>query len=114
MANLGNTYPDDQPQPATDSGASAPRPMSSAQHAHFKELAGHLIDNATAVGHGHLVGENASGRMPANNSHKQAGATIRPRALDDGTAKMPQSDWSDGAGCASASDSSTADYGAVR
>jgi hypothetical protein len=109
MANLQNDFPDDQP--ATDSGATNPRPMSAAQHNHFKEIAGHLLDNASAVGHGHAVGSQGERghKMVANDAHFQKGAYVRQGTF----AKAPQNTSSDGAGSANASDPSTSDYGTV-
>jgi len=90
MANLQNSYPDDQPQPQTDAGASSTRPMSPAQHRHFQELVRHTIDNAERVGHGHIMGSQGpkGHTLPKNDSHLQRGAYL-PQNV--------QSTWSDGA-----------------
>jgi hypothetical protein len=44
---------------------------------HFQEIAGQLIDNSFAVGHGHAVGHSGAGhQMPQSDAHKQDGAYI--------------------------------------
>lgn len=102
MANLRNTYPDDQPQPATSDSDSP----ATANRKHFEQIAGHLLDSATYGGHGHAIGrQGARGHaMPANDAHKQSGQYI-PQAVFD--------TFSDGAGCADASDAAASDYGNV-
>ena len=96
MANLKNNFPDDQPQ--TDSGAATPRPMSAAQHDHFKSLVGHTLTGAAYGGHGHAVGKQGpkGHEMVPNDSHRQAGSYIPRGVLGDSTARMPQSHCSDG------------------
>jgi hypothetical protein len=94
--------------PTTDAGASTPRPMSSEQHNHFKELAGHLITNAAAVGHGHMVGVGATGKMVPNHAHLQGGSYLPQGALQN-----RQNTSSDGSGSASADPAGSADYGVV-
>jgi hypothetical protein len=109
MANLQNDYPDDQP--ATDSGATNSRPMSAAQHNHFKDLIGHTLDNATAVGHGHAVGSQGEKghKMVPSDANFQKGTY-----LSQGTfAKTPQNTSSDGAGSANANPPGSDDYGKV-
>ena len=78
--------------PQTNVGASTPRPMSAGQHAHFRGLATNLIDNAVAVGHGHMVGKQGpKGHvMPPSDAHKQQGAY-----LPQGVAQNRQNTFSD-------------------
>jgi hypothetical protein len=102
--------------PLTDAGAEAPRPMSSEQHKYFASLVSHTLRSSEYNGHGHAVGSQGpkGHRMAENNSEAQSGGYIPRGSLknSDG-AKMPQSSWSDGAGCADASDVASADYAQV-
>jgi hypothetical protein len=71
--------------PATDSGATNPRPMSDAQHAHFASLADNLIDNTLRAGHGgHMLGKQGPGNtghdLPPSDAHLQGGAYL-PQAM---------------------------------
>ena len=72
------------PQPMTDSGATNPRPMSTAQHNHFKTLTSLTLDNAVAVGHGHAMGrQGAKGHtMVPSDAHTQGGQYIRQGSFD--------------------------------
>ena len=106
MANLAPDPNDSLPQPATDSGATNSRPMSAAQHKHFKDLIGHTLDNATAVGHGHFVGSQGEKghKMVQSDANFQKGTYI-PQG-----GQNRQNTSSDGAGSANANDASTRDY----
>ena len=108
MANLTTTgNPNDGDEFQTDTGASSPRPMISAQHEHFKSLIGHTLDNAIAVGHGHAVGHQGGHPLPSD-SNSQRGGYIGRGALQN-----RQNTSSDGVGSANANDASTSDYGTV-
>jgi hypothetical protein len=65
-------------------------------------------------GHGHLEGR--QGRhghdMPDSTAHLQGGAHIPQKVIARLQANN-QNTWSDGAGCANATDEATADYGTV-
>ena len=110
MANLSSneddsrlTEPIDPTRPKTLDANSTPKTRAAVNNQHFKEIAGHLIDNSVQVGHGHGVGsQGPKGHvMVSNDAHFQKGAYI------------PQSVFSDGAGSAEANDASTRDYGVV-
>jgi hypothetical protein len=70
----------------TDSGATNPRSMSTAQHNHFKTLVSSTLDNAVAVGHGHAVGSQGpkGHTMVPSDAHMQGGQYI-PQGSFDGT-----------------------------
>jgi hypothetical protein len=111
MANLQNDYPDDPPQPIDPTlpqPATSGRPKSAAdaQHNHFKSLVQHTLDMSDYNNHGHAPGRQgkAGHRMPPNDAHKQAGSYL-PQNV--------QNTWSDGAGCATANQPGTDDYGKV-
>jgi hypothetical protein len=56
--------------------------MSSAQHQHFKEIIGHTLDNAAAVGHGHAMGHQGGHALPSD-SNSQRGGYISRGALQN-------------------------------
>ncbi len=93
----------------TDSGASNPRPMSAEQHEHFKGLVSATIDNAAAVGHGHMVGSQGHAYVPSD-AHKQTGNYL-PQGVGRDFARVPQNTSSDGSGSSDFSDPSPKDYG---
>jgi hypothetical protein len=110
MANLAPDPNDSLPQPATDSGATNSRPMSAAQHKHFKDLVGHTLDNATAVGHGHFVGSQGEKghKMVPSDANFQKGTYI-----PQGSGQNRQNTSSDGAGSANANPPGSDDYAKV-
>jgi hypothetical protein len=77
--------------------------MSAEQHKHFQGLVTATIENSERNGHGHMVGSQGpkGHTMPKNDSHLQQGSYL------------PQNVWSDGAGCADATDAASADYGTI-
>ena len=94
--------------PQTDSGASAPREMSSEQHQHFQDLVDHTITNTVRAGHtGHALGDRGH-TMPPSDMHKQQGNYIPQGALQN------RQNTSSDSGSADADDSTAAsDYGTL-
>jgi len=82
MANLAPDPNDALPQPATLDSNSTARDRAAANRNHFQEIAGHLIGNSLAVGHGHAVGHSGAGHaLPRSDAHNQDGAYIPQSAF---------------------------------
>jgi hypothetical protein len=81
---------------------------------HVAGLVGHTLTTSQYGGHGHAEGRQGrrGHEMPQSAAHLQGGQYI-PRAAFSGVPQNRQSTFSDGAGCADASDASAADYGVV-
>lgn len=81
---------------------------------HVAGLVGHTLTTSQYNAHGHAEGRQGRNghEMPQSTAHLQGGEYI-PRAAFSGVAQNRQSTFSDGAGCADASDASAADYGTV-
>jgi hypothetical protein len=89
-----------QPQPNSNTKTRA------ALNQHVKDLVGHTIESSNYNGHGHAQGRQGpvGHTMPPNDASKQSGSFI-PQAVFN--------TYSDGAGCASANEPGTDDYGKV-
>jgi hypothetical protein len=78
--------------------------MSPEQHDHFKSLVGHTLESAQYVGHGHVVGKGATGKMVPSHAHLQQGSYLPQNVANT---------FSD-SGSADADDSTAAaDYGTI-
>jgi hypothetical protein len=95
-------------KPASDG---KPLSKSQPQREHFQSLVDHTLESAQYNGHGHLEGKQGhrGHDMPDSTAHLQGGAHIPAKVIS----RLPannQNSWSDGAGCANASDQTTSDY----
>lgn len=81
---------------------------------HVAGLVGHTLTTSQYGGHGHAEGRQGrkGHEMPRSTAHLQGGQFI-PRAAFSGVPQNRQSTFSDGAGCADATDAGGADYGTV-
>jgi hypothetical protein len=102
----------------TDSGATDPRPMSAAQHNHFQEIAGHLLENSARAGHGgHALGKAGPGNtghtMPPSDSHLQKGAYLPQGVFAQDDTPQNRQNQSSRDGGAGFDDPSAKNYGTV-